>query len=468
MIEPLLDFSGLLRRNGVRVSTAEVLDAARALEAVGLEDPELAREALAATLAKRPDDRVPFDELFDLYFFRPADARAAAAGSALGAALEAAGVDGRAAERILELVAQAAARLDPLARLGTGMGRGSLEPLLRLAGAQIDLQRMVNPLQTGYFWHRMMEAMGAADAEAALEALARRIGQELGEETGRKLAQVFGAKLAALRHAVREHVAAEFERRHRDFTARMMRETLLDKPFSRMSPEELVHLRAEVVRLAKKLRTQASLRRAVRRRGRLDAGKTIRRSLATGGIPFEIKRRRRRPERPRLVVLCDISDSVRHVSRFMLQLTHTLQDLFQRVRSFVFVADLGETTDLFSRADLDVAVDSAYAGAVISVYANSDFGRAFGQFRDRYLDAVTSKTTVIVIGDGRNNYRPTNAGALAAVRARAKRLLWLSPEPAALWGFGDSAMPDYAPLCDRIEVVTNLASLVAVIDDLVL
>ncbi len=468
MIEPLLDFSGLLRRNGVRVSTSEVLDAARALEAVGLADPELAREALATTLAKRADDRVPFDELFDLYFFRPADARTMAAASALGSALATAGVDGETLGRMLERVAQAAARLEPLARLATGMGRGSLEPLLRLAGAQVDLGRMVNPLQTGYFWHRMLEAMGASEAEAALEALARRIGEEVGTAAGQTLARVLGAQLAALRHAVRDHVAAEFERRQRDFAARMRHETLLDKPFSRMSPDELWHLRAEVVRLAKKLRAQASLRRAVRRRGRLDAARTLRRSLATGGVPFEIKRRRRRPERPRLVVLCDISDSVRHVSRFMLQLTHTLQDLFQRVRSFVFVADLGETTDLFARADLDVAVDSAYAGAVISVYANSDFGRAFGQFRDRYLDAVTPRTTVLVIGDGRNNYRPTNAAALAAVRARAKRLLWLNPEPASLWGFGDSAMMDYAPLCDRVEVVTNLASLVEVIDGLVL
>jgi uncharacterized protein with von Willebrand factor type A (vWA) domain len=168
------------------------------------------------------------------------------------------------------------------------------------------------------------------------------------------------------------------------------------------------------------------------------------------------------------VILCDISDSVRHVSRFMLQFSYTLQDLFARVRSFVFVSDLGEATDLFARNDIDRAVDHTWAGGVVSIYANSDFGRAFQQFHERYLDAVSGRTTVIVIGDARNNGNPPNAWVLAALRARARRMVWLNPEPPALWGFGDSVMVQYQPYCDRVEVVNNLLSLTRVVDSLVL
>jgi uncharacterized protein with von Willebrand factor type A (vWA) domain len=194
----------------------------------------------------------------------------------------------------------------------------------------------------------------------------------------------------------------------------------------------------------------------------------MRLSLPHGGVPFVLRFRRRKPEKPRLVILCDISDSVRHVSRFMLQLTYLLQDLFAKVRSFVFVADIGETTTLFREHGLGRAVELAYGGAVIPVYANSNYGRAFLRFSERYLDAVTPKTTVIVIGDGRNNYNPSHSAQLADIRRRGKKVLWLNPEPAVNWTFGDSAMREYAPHCDRVEVVYNLRSLTRVVDSLVI
>jgi uncharacterized protein len=185
-------------------------------------------------------------------------------------------------------------------------------------------------------------------------------------------------------------------------------------------------------------------------------------------VAFELKTRKRRVERPRLVILCDVSDSVRNVSRFMLELVYTLQELFEKVRSYVFVSDLGEITELFRQHDLEQAVALAYSGGVINVAANSDYGRALEQFARRHLDSLSSRTTVIVIGDARNNYHPPNADALAEIRRRAKRLLWLNPEQPAAWGFGDSAMRDYEPHCDRVVVAHNLESLRKVVDGLVL
>jgi uncharacterized protein with von Willebrand factor type A (vWA) domain len=222
------------------------------------------------------------------------------------------------------------------------------------------------------------------------------------------------------------------------------------------------------VRLARKLRSQASYRPKLERRGRLDVRRTLRRSLASGGVPFQLKRRLRRKDRPRLVILCDISDSVRHVSRFMLELVYTLQELFARVRSFVFVSELGETTQLFSQFEIDRAIELAYGGAVIPVQANSNYGRALEIFATRHLDAVTSRTTVIVIGDARNNYNPPNAERLAELRRRARRVLWLNPELPGAWGFGDSAMRDYEPHVTRAVVAYNLESLRKVVDELVL
>src|SRR5262249_47917803 len=264
------------------------------------------------------------------------------------------------------------------------------------------------------------------------------------------------------------HVQDEFEKQNREAMADLRLRSLAERPFHSLSEEEIRRLRVEVKRLGLKLRQQASYRPRARRRGRLDVRRTLRRSFATGGVLFDLRRRLKRKERPRLVILCDISDSVRNVSRFMLELVYTIQELFSRVRSFVFVSDLGEVTPLFATYDIDRPVDLAYSGAVVSVQANSNYGRALEIFATRHLDCVSSRTTVIVIGDARNNYNPPNVERLSEIRRRAKRLLWLNPELPGAWGFGDSAMRDYEPHTTRTIVAYNLETLRKVIDDLVL
>jgi hypothetical protein len=253
-----------------------------------------------------------------------------------------------------------------------------------------------------------------------------------------------------------------------DFVQEFRARTLAERPFALLSEDEIARLRVEVQRLARKLREQASQRPQVRRRGRLDVRRTLRAALRTGGVPIDLRRRRRRVDRPRLVVLCDVSDSVRNVSRFMLELLHALQERFEKVRTFVFVADLGETSDLFRTTEIEQAVRLAYEGAVINVNASSDYGRALEQFAARHLDAVTGRTTVIVIGDARTNYGPPNVARLAEIHARARRVLWLNPEPPPAWSFGDSAMRAYEPHCDKVVVAHNLVSLRKVVDDLIL
>jgi uncharacterized protein with von Willebrand factor type A (vWA) domain len=472
VLDKLLEFGELCRNNGLRVSTAEMLDSVAAAELVGFDDPELLRGALEATLVKRRADADIFDELFALYFRRRGDWERHGGDEAhtppLVEALRKEGLSDDEIEHLIAMLADEAARLSPLARMGLGLRRSHVEALIRLAGVRLDFSRLTNPMQIGFFTQQLLEALNPSGARAELDGMFGRLGGKLGKERAELMARVAADELNRVRSSLRRYVADEFERRNVDFTDQMRQQLLAHKPFGAMSEEELARLRGEVARLARRLKQLASLRPRIGRRGRLDAHKTLRRALGAGGVPFVLVHKRRRIDKPRLVVLCDISDSVRHVSRFMLQFAYTLQELFSKVRSFVFVSDLGECTELFKQHEIQRAVDLAYSGGIVNVYANSNFGRAFKMFEQRFLDAVTAKTTVLVIGDARNNYNPPEAWALAAIKEKARRLLWLNPEPPGSWAFGDSAMRDYEPYCDRVETVANLAELARVVDGLVL
>lgn len=177
--------------------------------------------------------------------------------------------------------------------------------------------------------------------------------------------------------------------------------------------------------------------------------------------------RARRPERPEVIVLCDVSDSVRNASRMMLLFTYTLQTLFARVRSFIFVSEVGEVTRYFKELDVDRAIEMAIAGKAVSLQANSNYGRALASFARDHLGSITRRTTVMIIGDGRNNYNPSSAWALKDLRRKCRRLLWICPEDRRSWGFGDSEMPTYARLCHQAVVVQSLADLARVADQLV-
>ncbi|MEI7703914.1 MAG: VWA domain-containing protein, partial [Deltaproteobacteria bacterium] len=231
---------------------------------------------------------------------------------------------------------------------------------------------------------------------------------------------------------------------------------------------EIVRTEAAVRRLAERLRDRLARRERSRRRGALHLRRTIRKNLGWGGVPARLSFRSRHRARPDVVVLCDVSDSVRHVSRLMLVFVHTLQSLFSRVRSFVFVSDLGEVTDAF-RAEKDVsrAADLATAGRAVSLAGNSNYGRALTTFHRNFLGAVTSRTTVLLIGDGRSNYLPPESWVLRELRRRARRVLWICPEERWAWGSGDSEMLLYAGQVDRVAVATRLADLEEIAESLV-
>ncbi|MBI5495231.1 MAG: VWA domain-containing protein [Deltaproteobacteria bacterium] len=458
-------FAGLMRHNGVRVGTSEVMDAFQALSVVGPDGMgvrELFRSTLRTTLAKSHPDVLVFDRLFDLYFNAGVELDERLTQSLLDQLMEAMHGEGQVAA-LMQILQDMDGQFAQLTRAVLGAQAAQLSHLIQGALSEMDLAGLQSRLQLGYFAQRLLARLGVRQLETDLEGVRRAVTARLGSDAAEQAMATLQAREAALRDAARRALGAELDQRAvRD---RAREQDLMDKSFARLSADEIRRMREAVRALAEKLKTVVR-RRRVERRGLLDARHTLRSNLATGGVPVKIRFRRRKKERPQLAVLCDVSDSVRHVSMFMLQFVYTLQELFTRVRSFVFVADLGEVTELYRGRPVEDAVDLSVAGQVINLHANSNFGRAFLQFHREHLDAVTRNTTVIVLGDGRNNYNPAHAWVLSEWRRRARRLIWLCTEDRATWGFGDSEMHAYARHCDATEVVQNLGQLRRAVDGL--
>src|SRR5467141_218323 len=445
-------FAGLLRQNGLRISPAEVADAAQATLLIGMEDRASFRGAPRSTLVKRGQDAAVFDRLFELYFTGAKDLIDGLQGSLLDALDQE-----KLNELELEEIARLLARMSPLSQALLTARADQLARILRQATLSLDFRGLQSPLQRGFYARRLLQAAGGTEAEKELRQFLQTL-RERGldpaqlELASRKISQT----LQALEEAARR--VADREQKARDPESRGD-QSLLHRSMASLTPDEVQRMRTVVRRLAERLKARLSRRRKVRRRGKLSVRFLFRNKASTGGEPYKLVFRARRPERPEIVVLCDVSDSVRNVSRLMLQFVYTLQELYARVRSFVFVSDIGEVTHLFKNMDVSTAVDLATAGRVINLSANSNYGHALKLFRDTWLGSITRRTTVIVIGDGRTNYNPPNAWALADLKRRCRRLLWLCPEEQHSWGFGDSEMPLYARHCDRVESVRSVDDL---------
>jgi uncharacterized protein with von Willebrand factor type A (vWA) domain len=235
----------------------------------------------------------------------------------------------------------------------------------------------------------------------------------------------------------------------------------MERPFTALSELEIEQVRRAVRTLAERLRGGERVRRRRARQGRIDPHRTLRDSLRTGGVPFRPARRVRRRDKPRLFILCDISDSVRLASRFMLEFVYAVQDLFSGTRSFVFVSELGETTALFGRRSAHAALAAIWGGRVIHVADNSNYGRALGAFEEQVRTQLDRRSTIVILGDGRSNYLPEEARLVRRMRERCRALLWICPEAQETWGQGDSAMPRYASSVTKVLVARTARELEA-------
>ncbi len=465
----IIEFIELLRQNGVRVSLSETTDSFRALALVALADRQAVKAALRATLAKRSVDLPTFETLFEAYFSGVGEI----VKRSEAAAMEALELSPAEYQRLLDdlerMLRELGIEPSELARALLAQDTGRLERLLREAAQQAGLERTARALQEGQFAQGMQEALGLGQLAQELAAISQALaGEGEADPRRRQAAQFVDRRLQELQEMIRRLVRGELEKRdvtQRD-AARM--QALAEKSFYYLSEDEIRRMKEAVTKLAERLKNVLAVRRRSARRGKFDVKDTLRKNLQYGGVPFEIRYDRRKRIKPQVVVLCDVSDSVRNVSRFMLQFVYSLQDLYTKVRSFIFVSEIGEITRLFEENEIHQAIDQAIRGNVINVYAHSDFGRAFRLFHREHLAAITRHTTVIILGDARNNYNLPHEWVLREIKQRAKQLIWLNPENRMTWGFGDSEMDRYLPYCDIVEECRNLNQLYRVVDRMVL
>ncbi len=473
MQKRILEFANLLRKSGVRVSTAESIDAFEALDELPLEDREVFKDGLRSTMVKRSMDLPTYERLFDLYWSGFYDGLRDAFDEAAGG-MQAKGLDPEELlERLkefLEKIGEMDIDLSELAKSLLTQDLSQLEQMIRQAGEQADVGRIENMLQVGFFTRRILEQLGSQGAGEQLQELLQRLaGMGMPEEDLGALRELIERLMEALRQSVRDFTQRELQKQNFDYIEKFRRETLMEKSFYSLTEEDIRRMREVVTRLAQKIKNILTIRRRRERRGKFDLHQTLRRNMHHGGVPFELIFKERRKDRPKLVILCDVSSSVANVSRFMLQFMYSLQEAFTKIRAFVFVAELGEVTQLFSDKDIGIALEQALEGGdVINVYTRSNFGYAFHYFWQNFLSAVDKKTTVIVIGDARNNYNDAKAWCMGEIHNKAKNVVWLNPESPGAWGFGDSVMDKYLPYTDVAEEVRNLRQLSRLVDKLVL
>jgi uncharacterized protein with von Willebrand factor type A (vWA) domain len=426
------------------------------------------KDVLRATLVKRSVDVPTYDHLFDLYFsgigeiVKGAESRS----------MEAMELDPAEYQKLLEDLAKFLAEqgIEPseLTRALLAQDTARLEQLLRNAGQQSGVQRIERSFQEGQYAQGMQQALGMGDVARELQQISDTLGAGEPDPRRQQMARFVDRRLQELQEMIRRLVRGELEQRdvgQRD-AARM--QALAEKSFYYLSEDEIRRMKEAVTKLAQRLKNVLAVKRRSSRKGKFDVKDTLRKNLQYGGVPFKIRFDQRKRVKPQVVVLCDVSDSVRNVSRFMLQFVYSLQDLYSKVRSFIFVSDIGEITRLFEENEIHQAIDQAIRGNVINVYAHSDFGRAFRMFHREHLAAITRHTTVIILGDARNNYNLPHEWVLKEIKQRAKQLIWLNPENRMTWGFGDSEMDRYQPYCDVVEECRNLNQLYRVVDRMVI
>ena len=461
MDQRILEFIGDLRRAELRISPSEALDALAASAEIGLEDRDTFRTALATTLVKESRDLPTFDRLFDLYFL---DLEALGAGlkKALGPE------DPRMRELLDRLAVEDGLQMDEMTELMLRGEGADMEMAIRQGGEGTGLERLMYFLQIGYFSRRIYDKFDWDAIERDLSRIMRLL-EARGLDPGQlaRIRNYLDLRLEAFRRMIRQHVERELERRAYRQGEKLTREVLSDKPLFALSPDEVAQMKAVVARLARRIKDALALRQRQEEKGRLDSKRTIRQSLQYGGVPMEVRFRRRHREKPKLVTLCDVSDSVRNASRFMLQLVWSLQECFSRVRSYAFVSEIAEVTQAFNTYTVDKAIEWALKSSSVDYHCRSDFGYAFSRFCRTELESLDRKTTVLVLGDARNNYNDPQAWAVRQIRERVKGVIWLNPEGQWGWGIGDSVMPLYSPACDIVKECRTVGQLVQVVDQLV-
>lgn len=478
--EPLLDllngFIVELREAGLPVSLTENLDAMAAIEHIPLEERETFKYALAATLVKNNAHWRSFETVFEVYFsLRGAkygidddtlesdladlldDAENDGQGEGQGGQAGQGGGDALTPEELQQLLYQAMMKGDEalmraIARQAVKRFAG-MEPG-RPVGGTYYLYRTLRNLDLDNMLEKMMEQrrQSAEDAGEPMSPLEERLEKDEYEHRVEALKKEIEAE-------IRRRLVAD---RGVEAMAKTLRKPLPeDVDFMHASREEMIGLRKALVPLTRRLAVRLARKRRHNRKGPLDFRRTVRASLSYGGVPAEPKFRHPKPHKPEIFVIADISGSVAAFARFTLMLVYAISGQFSKVRSFVFIDGIDEVTSYFEGVeDVTEAVHRVNTEAdVVWVDGHSDYGHAFEVFHNKWGKEIGPKTTVIILGDARNNYHASQSWVIKEMQHKARHVYWLNPEPKSYWDTGDSIVGDYGAHCDDVFECRNLRQL---------
>jgi len=450
----ILKLIAALRASGVRVSLAESADAFSAIDQLGVQDRDTFRLSLRATLIKDARDLAAFDKLFPLFFGQGEPPMSNLSSDLTPEEAQ------QIADALRQMSQRLRARFERLLQ-GKSLTRNELEQLAQMVGLNnVDDLRYQN-----WMAQRMQRALGFPEVREALEELMQTL-SKMGMDSQR-LEQI--RDLIWQNHQSIGQQVAQFagERIVENLSEKPPTEgldDLLNRPFGSLSDREKKLIQREVQRLAAALRTRIALRQKHAKTGQLDAKATLRANLKHQSVPIEI-RHRDRTRKPRIVAICDVSTSMRFFSELMLGFLYALQGQVRKMHAFAFIDHLEYISTDFSDGETSEAVSRVLL-RMPSGYYNTDLGHSLQNFTHDHLDTLNGRTTLIVVGDGRNNFNDPRLDLFSQMARRSARTIWLNPEPPDKWGSGDSDMQQYAPLCDSVLLVRNLAELTAAVDSL--
>jgi uncharacterized protein with von Willebrand factor type A (vWA) domain len=443
MEQVLANFIIALRNAGVRISVSETIDAANTLNIMGYKDKALLRTSLAATLAKTLDEKIIFDTCFDLFF-----------------TFDDFPEDHNGSDQVCQMEAQEG--LSPLTMMILSGDQTGLATSMIQAGQALELSNMQYFTQRNPFVRRILNYMG-------LEELDNDIGDLLQDGTALSQQQAQGLRdgRGLLTEYVRTYVDRNYELYTRATQNNILERHLMNMKLSHIEERNVHHMHVIIKKMVKRLKDLHSRRKRNFRRGQLDFKKTLRKNITYGGPLFEVMWKKRKIDRPNVVVICDVSRSVRMIVRFFLLFLYSLNELIVKIRSFIFCNNLIEVSSIFDDHPVEEAVEILQKGIGLDIgLSRTNYGQALRDFQENWTSSITNKTTVIILGDARNNYYEHETDLLRNIHDKAKRLIWLNPEGPTFWGTGDSEMKRYGPLCDLIRECNTLSHLERIVDDI--
>ena len=450
--EPLRRFLQVARGAGLRVSAAEGIDAARAVDFVGFADRAVLKDSLALVLAKTPDEKNLFDECFDLYFRRDEflsgpDAQEPPPPPIPGQPPPMAGGDG-----------MGSGGGSALGDLLLSDDRAAMATAVEQAARDAGLENIRFFTQKNLYARRILDRMGLRALEREIEAQ-----RQAGDPDQNQRADRLQGRLDSLRDQVRDFVERHLLLFARGDTEAFREELLKSARLSNLERRDLDRMRVLVRAIAKRLAARYAKTRRRRLRGQLDTRRTLRRNMGWGGVPFITVWKQKRIEKPRVMVLCDVSGSVAPMAQFLLMFLYAVNEALSDIRSFAFAGSLIEVSDILDKEDIEAAI--AKIMQMIG-YGSSNYGNSLADFEDGWGTRVTNKTTIIILGDARGNRTDARVEIMQRLALRAKRIIWLNPEYRSGWGTGDSDMYRYKPFCSLVTVCNTLRHLERVVTDL--